>query len=172
MAGLAHAMFRRSTDRVVGSLYRQPLDVGADRIARAAHAALEFLWVLGGTNGPIPLAWTPGEVSTISAIEVYPAATLISHIGKTRVNELGDYRKDEEIEKRRKLLHWLDGAGIEIGRCADEASKTEHTLDAVACVLAGADFLRSQVFRPDDFKLDESVIRQEGWIWVRRPLAG
>src|SRR5437016_7332440 len=45
-------MFRRVTDDVIYErLGKRPLDVGADRIARTAHAALRFLEELRGFLG-------------------------------------------------------------------------------------------------------------------------
>ncbi|HEY0554030.1 MAG TPA: DUF429 domain-containing protein, partial [Thermoanaerobaculia bacterium] len=45
----AHLLFRRETDREIKKrLGQQPLDVGADRIARTAHRALEILSKLAG----------------------------------------------------------------------------------------------------------------------------
>ena len=73
-------LFRRTTDRVVQRrLGRRPLDVGADRIARTAHAALQLLQELRAiAEHPIPLAWDR-RAKSISAIEVYPAATLTAY---------------------------------------------------------------------------------------------
>ena len=60
----ANAMFRRITDVFIQTrLGKRPLDVGADRIARTAYAALAILAILRVELGiPIPLAWTPGLV--------------------------------------------------------------------------------------------------------------
>ena len=57
----AHALFRRETDRdVKARLGKQSLDVGADRIARTAHAALGLLAALRERLGvPLPLVWGP-----------------------------------------------------------------------------------------------------------------
>ncbi len=61
LADDAHALFRRRTDRFIRSrVGKQPLDVGADRIARTAHAALSLLHRLRERTGErIPLAWEP-----------------------------------------------------------------------------------------------------------------
>jgi hypothetical protein len=40
----------------------------------------------------------------------------------------------------------------------------DDVLDAVLCVLAGADFLSGQAYAPGDMPL----ARKEGWIWVKR----
>ena len=73
----ANAMFRRTTDLFIQRMLKKtPLDVGADRIARTAYAALAILGNLRAELGiPIPLAWTPADISRVAAIEVYPAAT-------------------------------------------------------------------------------------------------
>jgi predicted RNase H-like nuclease len=74
-------MFRRATDRFIQKhLRKTPLDVGADRIARTAHAALRLLGDLRERlRAPIPLAWAPTSTDGLVAIEVYPAATLRGH---------------------------------------------------------------------------------------------
>lgn len=76
----ADSMFRHKTDYCVRqAIGKQPLDVGADRIARTAHAALVLLEEVRCLAGvQLPLAWTP-SFGGIHAIEVYPAATLLVH---------------------------------------------------------------------------------------------
>ncbi len=76
----ADQLFRRTTDGFVWKrIGKRPLDVGADRIARTAHAALRLLDQLRQRiASPIPLAWQP-DIGGIAAIEVYPAATLMAH---------------------------------------------------------------------------------------------
>ena len=75
-------LFRRETDRTVRRvMHKQSLDVGADRIAPTAHAALTLLECLrDATHKPIPLAWDPvlAPDPGIYALEVYPAATLMA----------------------------------------------------------------------------------------------
>lgn len=76
----AHQMFRRTTDNVVHeNLNKRSLDVGADRIARTAHAALQLLAdIRREARLAIPLAWIPGLTDGVTALEVYPAATVVS----------------------------------------------------------------------------------------------
>ena len=75
---LSHDLFRRGTDRFIKrTIGKQPLDVGADRIARTALAALQRLAHLREkTSQPLPLAWVPGQLEDSACIEVYPAGTL------------------------------------------------------------------------------------------------
>ena len=91
-------MFRRLTDRFVKKIFgKTPLDVGADRIARTAHAALDLLHKLRARTGQdIPLAWKPSMISRTCAIEVYPAATLLAH--ETKVP--GYKQKDAQIARQ------------------------------------------------------------------------
>lgn len=96
----ADELFTRETDRQIERrLNKKPLAVGADRIARTAHAALDFLSELSGELGldTLPLAWSPSDVgaSAPSVIEVYPAATLLTHGVST-----GSYRKSGSFEFR------------------------------------------------------------------------
>jgi len=157
----ANKMFRRLTDRVTKrETGKLPLDVGADRIARTARAALELLQDLRQRTGlEIPLAWKPGPLDEASAIEVYPAATLKVY-GITNAR----YKRKREVEVRREMLEPLR----ELVDLPDDERlmlTNSDALDAVVCVLAGADFLRGDVIVPTDL----DVARKEGWIWVRSP---
>ena len=65
--------FRRLTDISLDDVHR-PMDVTANLIARTAFWAVNLLGKI--TAFPIPLAWDPYHLPPLSAIEVYPAATL------------------------------------------------------------------------------------------------
>jgi predicted RNase H-like nuclease len=152
-------LFRRETDlfikRVIG---KQPLDVGADRIARTAQAALVLLDDIRKVTGrAIPLAWEPGEATRLSAIEVYPAATLIAHD-----LQAPGYKRVDGQQARQELVHKL-GEQISLPADISLLEENDDALDAALCVLAGADFLRCEVYEPNDLEL----ARKEGWIWVR-----
>jgi len=157
----ANRMFRRLTDRVTKrETGKLPLDVGADRIARTARAALVLLEDLRMRTGEnIPLAWKPGPPRQASAIEVYPAATL-----KVRGIPSTGYKRKGRMEARRRILDPLR----ELMDLPDDDRPmlvSSDALDAVVCVLGGADFVRSDVIEPSDM----AVARREGWIWVREP---
>lgn len=154
----ATEMFRRRTDDVVKEkLNKRPLDVGADKIARATHAALQFLDSLREATGlAVPLAWSPGHVTGVSAIEVYPAATLIAHGLPSR-----GYKKSEN--ERRKLANGLADIVSEAAR--NEMVACDDLLDAVACVIAGFDFAEGSVVEPTGEELEQA--KREGWIWFR-----
>lgn len=100
----AHDMFRRETDLFIKKKTgKTPLDVGADRIARTAYAALRLLRDLkGNLNHQIPLAWEWPLVDELSAIEVYPAATLIGHGSRS-----GGYKKAEQSAQRTEIIESL-----------------------------------------------------------------
>lgn len=164
-------MFARRTDRVVyDKVEKKPIDVGAEKIARAAHAALYLLHsIREHTKMDIPLAWTPGCVAEAQAIEVYPAATLesrgVSSMGyKGRADEeRGDGKTNAEIrgERLRELR-----AEVEVPeRVIPTAIETDHAFDAVVCCLAAADFVDESVIPLDE----EPPLRaeREGWIWVK-----
>jgi predicted RNase H-like nuclease len=153
-------LFRRSTDRFIRTtIGKQSLDVGADRIARTAHAALTLLDEIRLKTGrDIPLAWEPGLQTGIFTIEVYPAATLIAH----DLNVPGYKRKDGQ-DARRELVGKL-GNRIKLPKETSLMEKNDDALDAAICVLAGADFLRGDVYKPTDLEL----AKKEGWIWVRK----
>ncbi len=158
-------MFRRCTDNVVADkVKKRSLDVGADHIARTAHAALALLEDLRKrTDQDIPLAWKPKAVSGICAIEVYPAATL-------RVHGLPDtgYKKKEHDQERRYILNQLTKKGIQLSSESRRMCMVHvDALDAVICVLAGVDFLQGEAVAPRDDQLEAA--KKEGWIWVRDP---
>ena len=161
---LPNTLFRRTTDRSIHDVIgKQSLDVGADRIARTAHAALQGLALLRKeTCDPIPLAWSNDELNGAHAIEVYPAATLKAH--GLRSDGYKDKKKMEHQCAREEILEGLPS--IEIPPCCRSlALANADGLDALVCVLAAADFVRGRAMPPHSF----SVARREGWIWCRDP---
>lgn len=162
--GTTNALFRRATDDLVASeVGKRPLDVGADRIARTAHVALRFLGALRQqTAEEIPLAWRPGVVDAIQAIEVYPAATLA-----VRGWPSGGYKgnKAPAVDKRATLVEALATEATFDADQAEQMYASDHVLDAALCCLAACDFLHAPLLQPTD----EALARREGWIWVRRP---
>lgn len=154
----SNLLFRRATDRFIQTTTgKTPLDVGADRIARTAHAALRLLGELRKSlDLPIPLAWTP-NISQVSAIEVYPAATLVVHGVRS-----GGYKKPsqraERLEIIRPLSRWIDCKA-----CLSDLEENADVLDSAICVLAATDFLEGNTVAPTDTALAE----HEGWIWAR-----
>jgi predicted RNase H-like nuclease len=151
-------LFRRGTDRFVKEeIGKQSLDVGADRIARTAQAALRLVADIRKLTGhPIPLAWSR-EIPGPAAIEVYPAATLTAHGLRA-----SGYKKPRDEKQRAEILQGLgDWVDIEPHLTALLTSNAD-ALDAAVCVLAGRDFIRGHALPPPD--LDEA--KREGWIWV------
>jgi predicted RNase H-like nuclease len=127
LVSAAHAMFRRLTDdEIYRRFKKRPLEVAADRIARAAHAALKFLEELRGLVGhELPLVWSPTWRGRIGVIEVYPAATRIA---------LGVPRGSGSL------------AGLE-SRVRFEGGReptSEHARDAVVCALTAVEFLAAR----------------------------
>ncbi len=158
----ANSLFRRYTDLFIKEkIGKQSLDVGADRIARTAYSALDLLDRLSQILGQnIRLAWEP-EINGVRAIEVYPAATLIAHGIDTR-----GYKAANGKAERQKIIEALKlrlTVSVEI----PNIEKSSDSVDAVACVLAGQDFLSGLTFLPSG---DKPVVK-EGWIWVRQPSA-
>jgi predicted RNase H-like nuclease len=152
------ALFRRHTDRAIQErVGKTPLEVGADRIARTAVAALELLAAIAGrVRAPLPLAWGPDYPGPGAAIEVYPAATL-----KAMGVRAAGYKRD--AGRRAQLARTL-GRHLTLPR---GVSANEHVLDACLCVLAAGDFLAGRAPGPEDRVRAE----REGWIWVREPRA-
>lgn len=150
-----NTMFRRATDDLIAArVGKRPLDVGADRIARAAHAALRILDGLRVRTGlalPVATRRDGGEV-----LEVYPAATL--HVRGVRST---GYKGAKAVAERAEILAGLD---FELqGEVREEALASDHVLDAILCCLAARDYVGGRVFEPED----EARAAVEGWIWVR-----
>jgi predicted RNase H-like nuclease len=157
--GEANSLFRRATDTFIQrELGQTPLDVGADHIARTALSALRMLSDLRARlDAPIPLAWTPALGPGVSAIEVYPAATLVAHGIRSK-----GYKKPAHSEERHEILDSLrNGKHVHIRDPVPDLSRNGHLIDAAVCVLAGCDFLQGRAMSPEDRALAE----REGWIW-------
>lgn len=154
-------LFARLTDRLVHETARKkPLDVGADRIARTALAALTLVQeVRDTTRLPIPLSWTPGDAD-VGVVEVYPAATLIGRGFPT-----AGYKKDD-ADGRNARRRLLDALAREVALPHSELLlATDHALDAVLCLVAAMDYVRGDVVPPPAAQLEQ--VRREGWIWFK-----
>lgn len=151
-------MFRRETDRFIQrQIGKTPLDVGADRIARTAHAALVILANLRKVmSASIPLAWNPDSLTGISAIEVYPAATLVAHGFRS-----SEYKKPQQNDERAEMLSQL-GRVLALPADTSQMTRNADVLDAVVCLLAAKDFLDGRAMKP----VDTDLAGQEGWIWT------
>jgi predicted nuclease with RNAse H fold len=143
----ANQLFRRATDvEIKKRLKKQPLDVGANLIARTAVAALEMLdQIRLITKKPIPLAWAPREPDPWRAIEVYPAATRIAH-------GLPDAGGSFE-----GLENLLDCSAV-----FPALMQSRDAVDAAVCALGAADFLCGRAISP----VDHNTALIEGWIWA------
>ncbi len=153
------SLFNRETELFIRKIIgKKPLEIGADRIARTAKWTLDLLdWSRKELNYDIPLSWDHNEILPASAIEIYPAATLLSRKIKMR-----GYKRKENIKKREEILEQLK-TYINIETDKKEITKTSHTIDAVICVLAASDFLRGDCIPPPD----KFSVEKEGWIWIR-----
>jgi hypothetical protein len=156
----ANDLFRRETDKWVRRVTgKQSLDIGADKIARAAWQALNVLNRLRTASGQlIPLAWRPDFESRVAAIEVYPAATLVAN----GLNSTGYEDASRGIEARRALSEALAGRAPWL---AELIHGKVDVFDAGLCAIAGADFMDGFACGPED----QTLAEREGWIWVRSP---
>jgi len=152
-------LFRRKTDRFIKcKVNKQPLDVGADRIARTAHAALQLVQdIRDATGEPIPLAWEPELGAGTYAVEVYPAGTLAAYGIAAR-----GYKRKEGQAARRALLAFL-GEHVRLPEDTALMEGNDNVLDAGICVLSALDFVRGRAMAPGNLE----QARKEGWIWVR-----
>lgn len=158
LAASTNEMFLRETDALVHRVFgKKPLEVGADRIARTAHAALKLIDDLRQTLAvELPLAWaTP---TNPCAIEVYPAATLLAHgISPRGYKGRGGGGVRAEIARRLEPLVELPPD--------PQLIESDHALDAAICVLAAADFLAGRCLEPTH----ADIAQREGWIWTAPP---
>jgi len=158
LKGPADHLFLRQTDHAIWKrLGKRPLEVGADRIARAARTALALMGDLRQDLGlELPLAWQGAIPAFPAVIEVYPAATLVVHgLGRP------SYKRKEQRPARAAILHQLAGV-LELGSQAHAAEAVADVLDAALCTLAGADFVRGRCVAPPE----AAAVRGEGWIWA------
>jgi hypothetical protein len=155
----ANKLFRRETDRFIqSSLGVTPLDVGADRIARTAHAAIRLVAQISqDLHRPLPLAWGTPLVHPASIIEVYPAATLRSYGLPHR-----QYKSREDTAVRERILRGVAELAI-LPQDMGSMLRSADALDAAICMLATFDFVRGLAIPPKDFDLAQV----EGWIWAR-----
>jgi predicted RNase H-like nuclease len=155
----ADDLFRRETDRLVHrAVGKLPPDVGADRVARTARAALDLLTAVRTlAKRPIPLAYRQGQEA--GAIEVFPAATLITR-GVSGVGYKSGTPRGRRA--RRELLDRLSKE-LDLTAVRDVMIEDANLFDAVVCVLAGADFARGLCVEPED----RERARKEGFIWFR-----
>lgn len=157
--GDPNEFFRRATDRhIKTTIGKMPLDVGADRIARTAFKALSLLEEIRSITGEtVPLAWSVDLESAVSAIEVYPAATLA-----VRSITTTGYKPPAARNERQLIVEHLERHEIHLANPAPVLANAD-VLDAVICLLAARDFLLGEAPPPDDIAL----ARKEGWIWCR-----
>ena len=163
----ADCMFQRQTDRLIRKrLDKKPLEVGANLIARTAHSALRRLDQIRESLGSAaPLAWNPAQITGTQIIEVYPAATLVTH-GLTDTGYKGTKpeHRNERVALTTKLAKNEHLRGI-AGDVRLQMEKTDHALDAMVCCLAAADFLRGEAMPPEPEQVP--LAKKEGWIWVK-----
>lgn len=146
LAASANDMFNRVTDKSITVRFRKrPLEVGANLIARTAHAALALMESLRQVR-PIALGWGRDDAAEVVAIEVYPAATRLGHRIVCEGTGLSN------------LPAWAD-----VTACADGIT-SEHARDAVLCAVAAADYCAGRALGPG---LEDLVVaKREGWIWA------
>lgn len=160
LAAEPNRLFRRATDVDIHTrLAKQPLDVGANFIARTAKAALDLLEALrASTSESIPLVWQAEVPADLSAIEVYPAATM-----RAWSLPIVSYKKSAQQAERQQMLdalpEWFDASAAR-----DVALASADVLDAVLCVLAAADFCQGRAVPPGEEVA--AMARKEGWIWA------
>ena len=151
--------FARETDRFVREKTGlKPLDVGADRIARTAAAALTLIEELRTRTGqPLPLLSSHKETETGGLIEVYPAATLKQHGLPHR-----GYKKPHATRERTVITDGISGK-VNLGRCRQACIDSDHCLDAMLCVVTAIDFLNGDCVSSQN----QQVLNREGWIWFK-----
>lgn len=165
----ANDLFRRETDRDVRRRCgKTPLDVGADRIARTALRAVQFLQTLRVQTDltiDLPLTLEGINAPGVHALETYPAGYLAAR----GINARG-YRDPAARELRLRLLDDILRAfkalpsspkSLELRPQPAEFAPRADLLDALLCVLAGHRAATGGAPEPTD--TGRAAI--EGWIW-------
>ena len=164
----SNTLFRRRTDNAIhGSLGLRPLEIGADRIARAAVTALRVLARLRLlVSRVIPVAvsgWGDSRVrgpvgdGLSVAIEVYPAAYLTVHGPVAR-----KYKDRDALPLRESILDSLARRIAIPNDARVHALADADVLDALVCIASSVDYLNGAVLMPPAGE-DLTV---EGWAWV------
>lgn len=161
----SHRLFRRHADTIIKRcIGKQPLDVGANFIARTAHAILWRLHELPDRctrTIDLQMAWDPDLRPGCHMIEVYPAATLIGLAA-----ELKGYKaKGAAVGPIRENILEALGEVIQIHTPMEPMITNDDLLDSALCVLAGFDFLSGLAMAPSTNEM--AIAQKEGWIWCR-----
>lgn len=158
LAPLPAALFSRATDHAIRArLGKQPLEVGADRIARTAVAALGLLDRLRMRTGrSLPVAVTTGPAPEAVVIEVYPAALVAAGPSRPR---------GTAAVAAAKAALLAECFGADLAPHEATLAGSPDVLDAALCVVAAADWIRGRAVPPPP-GLRETA-RREGWIWAR-----
>lgn len=152
-------IFARDTEHYMADIVKKrPFEVGANLIARTAHASLALLHELRGmTRQQIPLAWHSNFKERFAVIEVYPAATLA-----VRGIPFTNYKKSQQRAAREEIISELEKHIIIDSAAQSAMVERADALDAAVCALAATDFLVGNAIPPRD----QDLARKEGWIWV------
>ncbi len=150
------ALFSRATDHALHRrLGKQPLEVGADRIARTAVAALALLaTVRAATGRSLPVATVTPYTGGAQAIEVYPAALVAAD---------GHRVRGREAVAGAKLALAATALGDSLAPHLGVATAAGDALDAILCVVAAGHHAAGRTV-PPPIGLAEAA-RREGWIW-------
>jgi hypothetical protein len=166
-------LFRRRTDEVVREyLGKQPLEVGADRIARTAVVALDLLGELRELTGrdfPVAVRHRPELCSARSAaLEVYPAGLLIAWGGSAYAR---GYRGTDRTSRTRRAELLADLAHrVSLTTDPSIAVEKVDVLDALLCVVAVDEVLSGHATAPHEVGADNPDLERGGWMWL--PLTG
>ena len=154
--------FRRETERIVrkargrqtapGTFGPAGLDVGADKSARTAHAALRLLKAVRRRTGlEIPVITDRcGPITQTSAIEVYTGLPRTPPQDAKATPSI-----DEQGQRQREA----------IGPAAKKTTSDRSRLNADRAAHTAIAFLECRVRCPHDHDVDSATARREGWIW-------
>ncbi len=158
-------LLKRKTDQYVKDRFKvNPLEVSADKIARASVSALNVLSHFRGlcSDKKLELAWSHRDLPCVSAIEVYPAASL-----KAWGLPHKKYKGFEYLETAKRIAFDLRTRAPWMDELLPKGKRDRGDIfDAGLCVLAAIDF----IFGDADGPCAEDMQRatKEGWIWVTR----
>ena len=156
-------VFHRATDKFIkDKIGKKPFEVGAAWIARTAYAACKLLG-----KQEIPVLLKPGIPKCLSAIEVYPAATLLAYGWEREMLAQKMSTKEKERVRRQEKIDFLKEQSVVFHDMVEQkVLDNNHFCDACVCLLAARDFLRGECYEPQGGIL-ETDVEIEGWIWVK-----
>lgn len=160
--------FRRTTDKfIIEQVKKTPFSIGADKIAAMAFDALV---IVGLINSEFQLDVGYGVTKKHKVIEAYPGATIAGQLGSRNTN---GYKKNKDLrEQMYDAIIQVYEVKVSELYPKEEVVHTDDRFDAFLCLLTAIDYHNDKLHNPitgnivSNVKIEEEIIRKEGWIWA------